>query len=91
MSDPTLTDVLKTVADLAEAIKNKGRPELWTTQQIAAWWGVHENTVYREAVCREDFPKAIQISDTGTKRWVADEIVQWFLQHRAKVARRKAA
>ena len=90
MSDD-LVDILRTVANLAEAIANRDRPTLWTVQQIARWWGVHENTVYREVVCREDFPAAVQVSDTGIKRWVADEVVDWFLKHRAKAPRSRAA
>lgn len=85
-----IADILRTVERLAEAIANRGRPELWTVTQIARWWSVHENTVYREVVCRADFPRPVQVSETGVKRWVADEVVQWFLQHRAKSPKQRS-
>lgn len=95
IEDENLTDALRTVAHLAQAIALNGKPQLWTAAQIAEWMQLHEKTVRDRVVTAPTFPApARPCGDTGERRWFDDEVIEWMRKNRGKMPRpriRKAA
>ena len=87
-----MTDqLIEKLDNLASALR-LGRPSLWTTKEIAAYFNVGVTTMNEKIICRPDFPKAIKITDDARgKRWQPDEVIAWAKQQRDLPKGRNAA
>ena len=66
-----------------------GVPALWTVDDIAQWLQLSVSSVKQSVVVRPGFPAPVMPTgvDGAAKRWLASEVTQWVMQHRAQLPR----
>lgn len=81
-----LEQLLPTLERLAAALdKPKSLAEtLWSSEQIAEWFGLSKVTVEARVVTRKGFPAAIRPveSKQAQRRWFASDVVEWARSNR---------
>ena len=73
-----LSDLIAAINELRDAIQHPMPPEkrLWDHADIAAYLKYSKSAAHR-ITSRMDFPRALQLVDNGTPRWLAREVIQW--------------
>ncbi len=84
MSEPEqfLAELRRLVAALEQP--KKLEETLWSTEQIAKWFGLSKATVELRVVTRPDFPPGVRPVDSAQaqRRWFASDIVDWARRNR---------
>ena len=88
--DPMVGELASAIHQLTRrlAVAN-GVPELWTVDDIAVWLQLSVSSVKQSVVARPGFPVPVMPTgvDGAAKRWLASEVTQWVIQHRAQLPR----
>ncbi len=53
---------------------------LWTVTDISEFLGLRKSTLYKNIICKPDFP--LPIRPAGHPRWFAEEVQKWARQQR---------
>ena len=74
------TEELKTIeagfARIAASLSLPPGKRLWNAAQVAEYFGVKPNSIYRSVLNKPNFPAPVKI-DGGPTRWVAGEVIEW--------------
>lgn len=77
-SQASFNEVLLLKIDELIAINRRAtmRDPMLSAQEVAAYFGVHNATLYATILCKPSFPKPI-IAGGGHKRWRESEVSEW--------------
>lgn len=67
----TLNQILATLQD------NVPSDRLWSTKELARYFGVHANSV-DTIISDPKFPRPTELLGDRTRRWQPEEVKQWF-------------
>lgn len=88
--DPMVGELVSAIQLLTRrlAVAN-GVPELWTVDDMASWLQLSVSSVKQSVIARPGFPAPVMPTgvDGAAKRWLASEVTQWVMQHRAQLPR----
>ena len=89
-AEPMVVELAAAINALSRqlAVAN-GVPALWTVDDIAQWLQLSVSSVKQSVVVRPGFPAPVMPTgvDGAAKRWLASEVTQWVMQHRAQLPR----